>query len=105
MYDRLGDLLPQALGRLRLRKTVDAARVCATVNGVLGELWDHAVSMRAIIYRHGVVTVAVTSAGWSHEVASRGEDIKAAVNKKLGTGAVNTLKVRVSPASARGADT
>jgi hypothetical protein len=102
MYERLGDILPSALNRLRVKKPVDAARVCEAVSEVLGEQWDHAVPMRAVTYRGGIVTVAVTSSGWSHEVSITGDEIIKKANQKLGDGAIRTLKTRVSPNAARG---
>lgn len=102
MYERLGDLLPRAIGKLKVAKTVDAARICETVTAVLAAQWDHAVPMRAVTYRGGTVTVAVTSSGWSHEVMMNAVEVVAKANKRLGEGTVKQLKTRVSPDAAHG---
>lgn len=102
MYERLGDLLPRAISKLKVTKPVDAARICETVTSVLASHWDHAVPMRAITYRGGVVTVAVTSSGWSHEVTMHAVELVAKANDRLGDGTIKQLKTRVSPDAARG---
>lgn len=102
MYERLGDLLPNAISKLKVAKTVDAARICETMTAVLASHWDHAVPMRAVTYRGGTVTVAVTSSGWSHEVTMNAVALVAKVNERLGDGTVKQLKTRVSPDAAHG---
>lgn len=102
MYERLGDLLPAAVGKLKVKKTVDAARVCEAVTGVLASHWDHAVPMRAVTYRAGIVTVAVTSSGWSHEVTMNAVELVEKSNQQLGQGTIKQLKTRVSPNAAHG---
>lgn len=102
MFKPLGSLLPEALGRLRVRKPVEASLVCRAADNVLQQLWDHAVPMRAVSYRAGVVTVAVTSSSWGHEVRSQGERLKEKTNKALSGAVVTRIKTRVAPRTARG---
>lgn len=102
MFKPLGSLLPGALGRMHIRKPVEAAVVCRACDTALGELWDHAVPMRAVSYRDGSVTVAVTSSAWSHEVTQKGESLKERANKKLGSAAVSRVRTKVAPSAARG---
>lgn len=104
MYDKLGDLLPDALGRLKVKRPVEASKVCEVVTKTLAEQWDHAVPMRAVTYQDltGLVTVAVTSSAWAHEVTTNAEPIKAAANKKLRRPVVKKIKTRVAPKVARG---
>ncbi len=102
MFKPLGDLLPGALGRLRVQKPVEAITICRAVDEALAPLWDHAVPMRALSYRDGGVLIAVTSSSWAHEVATKSEQIKEAANKALGASLVMRIRTRVSPTAARG---
>ena len=102
MYEKLGDLLPTALGRLKVKRPVEASKVCEVVTKALATQWDHSVPMRAIIYKDGTVTVAVTGSAWAHEVSVNAEPIKTAVNKQLGRHAVQRIRTRVAPKAARG---
>ncbi len=102
MFKPLGSLLPDALGRMKVRKPIEAALVCRAGTEVLANQWDHAVPMRAISYRHGTLTVAVTSAAWAHEVMMRSEQIKEQTNQRLGSGIIAGVKTRVSPSQATG---
>lgn len=102
MFKAVGKLLPEALGRLKVRRPVEASVICRACDEALGSLWDHAVPMRAASFRAGTVTVAVISPAWGHEVRSHGEELKARVNKKLGGAPVKAIKARVSPREAEG---
>ena len=102
MFKPIGNLLPEALSRLKVRKPVEATVVCRAGDEVLSKLWDHAVPMRAISFRSGVVTVAVTGSAWAHEVSQNGERAREAMNAKLGRDVVKSVKTRVAPTAARG---
>lgn len=102
MFKELGGLLPDALSRLKIRKPVEATKVCRTCDDILAHQWDHAVPMRAVTFVGGTVTVAVTSSAWAHEVTTRGEQLKEAVNKRLRGRTVNRIRTRVAPSQARG---
>lgn len=102
MFKPLGDLLPDALSRMKVRKPVEAAQICRVVDQVLGATWDHAVPMRTLTYKNGTVTIAVTSSAWAHEVQMKVEKIKDAANHELGEGVVNRLRTTVSDSDARG---
>lgn len=102
MLKPLGQLLPEALNRMKVRKPVEAAVVCRACDDALSGLWDHAVPMRTISFRAGVATVAVTSSAWSHEVLTQSERIKAKANKKLPSEPVKQIKTRVAPNQAKG---
>lgn len=104
MFKPLGDLLPGALGRLRVQKPVEAITVCRVVDEAIAPLWDHAVPMRALSYKEGGVLIAVTSSAWAHEVSMKAEHIKEAANKALGGTVVSRIRTRVSPSAARGED-
>lgn len=104
MFKHLGGLLPDALNRMKVRKPVEAGMVCQACDRALGDCWDHAVPMRAVTFRGGVVTVAVTSSGWGHEVLTRAEQLKETINRELGGAPVRQVKTRVAPTAARGSD-
>lgn len=87
---------------MKIRKPVEATLVCRACDTVLGELWDHAVPMRAVSYRDGMVTVAVTSSAWSHEVSQNIEVLKERANYQLGGAPINKVRTKVAPSAARG---
>ena len=102
MLRPIGEILPETLSRLRVRKPVEASLVCRAVDEVLDGLWDHAVPMRAATYRGGRVTIAVTSSSWGYEVQNRSEIIKEKANAKLKSAAIKEVRTKVSPGTARG---
>ncbi len=105
MLRPIGSFLPEALGRLKVKKPVEATLVCRACDTALGDLWDHAVPMRSVSFVGGTVTIAVTGSAWAHEVLTKGEQIKDAANKSLGGAAVKVVKTRVAPTAARGDST
>ncbi len=102
MFRTVGDLLPDRLGRLRIRGPVEASAVCRACDAALGEVFDRGVPMRALSFRAGTVTVAVISPAWSHELTAAADDVMQDANRKIGKDVVNRLKTRVAPALARG---
>lgn len=102
MFKPLGHLLPGALDRMRVRRPVEATLVCRAVDQALGSQWDHAVPMRAVSYRGGRVTVAVTSSSWAFELMNRAEAVRTKSNELLGTAAITEVRSKVSPDRARG---
>lgn len=102
MFQPLANIIPGALDRLKVRRPLEASIVCRAADKALSSAWDHAVPMRAVSYRSGVVTVAVTSSAWAHEVLMRAEPLKDTTNKALGGAPVKRIKTRVAPNAARG---
>jgi hypothetical protein len=102
VFKPIGQMLPGALSRLKVRRPVEATLVCRACDEALGSLWDHAVPMRAVSYRGGTVTIAVTSAAWGHEVQMQGEIIKERVNRALGGAPLSRVKAKVAPTAAGG---
>ena len=102
MFKPLGTLLPEALNRMRVKKPVEASMVCRTCDEVLGGMWDHAVPMRAVSFRNGIVTVAVTGSAWAHEIHTKSGDLSGKINEKLSGKPVTRIKTRVAPSVARG---
>lgn len=100
MFKQIGKLLPGALGRMRVRRPVEAGIVCRASDEALGELFAHAVPMHAIRFKNHTVTVAVVSAGWGQEVRGRQEQLKERINKRLGSNAVVALRTIVDPTQA-----
>lgn len=102
MFKAIGKMLPERLNRLKIKRPVEASLICHACDEILNEVWDHVVPMRAISYRSGMVTVAVMSSAWGHEVSTQTELIKEKTNKRLGGAPIQTIKVRVAPDAARG---
>lgn len=105
MFKPVGSLLPEALNRLKVKKPVEASMVCRVCDESLSSLWDHAVPMRTVSYKHGTITVAVTGSAWGHEVLSKSEALKDHVNAKLKGKPILKVRTRVSPSMARGEET
>lgn len=102
MFKPVGSLLPDALNRLRVKKPVEASMVCRICDESLGALWDHAVPMRTVSFKHGTVTIAVTGSAWGHEVLTKSEQLKKHANTKLKGQPITKVRTRVSPSAARG---
>ncbi|MEX2209776.1 MAG: DUF721 domain-containing protein [Patescibacteria group bacterium] len=104
MFKNVGDLLPERLNRLRIRRPVEASAVCRACDAALGDVFDQSVPMRAVSFRSGMVTVAVVSPAWSHELTASADEVIRSANRKIGKDAVRDLKARVAPGLARGED-
>lgn len=83
MFKRVDSVLPSRVNRLKVRTPADSGTICVAVDWALGEIWNHAVPMRAISFRSGRVKVAVISAAWGHEIALREDRIIELTNKRL----------------------
>ena len=102
MFKNVGDLLPERLNRLRIRRPVEASAVCRACDAALGDVFDQSVPMRAVSFRNGAVAVAVVSPAWSHELTASADEVIRRANRKIGKDAVQHLKARVAPGLARG---
>ena len=96
-FDRVDDVLPNRVNRLKARKPAASDAVCKAVDEVLGDLWQHSIPMRATTYRAGRVTIAVISSAWGNEIASKAARIKDSANKKLDGRPVQEIVTRVAP--------
>ena len=94
MFKAIGKMLPERLNRLKIKRPVEASLICHACDEILNEVWDHVVPMRAISYRSGMVTVAVMSSAWGHEVSTQTELIKEKTNKRLGGAPHRSFAVR-----------
>lgn len=97
MFKRLGDVLPDRVNRLKVRKPTDVGAVCTAVDQALDTIWNHAVPMSAVSYRAGQVKVAVISAAWGHEITSREGRIIELANARLRKKTVKTIRALISP--------
>jgi phage gp45-like len=100
MFKRVDSVLPDRVNRLKVKKPADTDAVLAATNHALGEIWNHAVPMRATGFRAGRATVAVISAAWGHEIALREERIIELANQRLKKQAVKEIRATVSPEQA-----
>lgn len=99
-FDRVDDVLPNRLNRLKPRPVTDTLAVQSAVDAALGDLWQHAVPMRAMLFRAGKVTVAVISSAWGHEVARKAARIRDAANTQLPGRPVKEIATRIAPEQA-----